>query len=474
MKKIVQRLLVVGMVIVAALAGAAMAHGAPFAYIPNYSLNSELLVIDQQTNKVVTTIPVGSSVVGIAVNTAGTRVYITNLFSNTLTVIDGITQTVIGSPISVGTEPVGVIVSPDNSTVYVANFGIDTISVINALNNTVIHTITGVPCSALTIHPSGRFLYAAHIQNQEIRVIDTTTLTVVGTPLTLPGQPYNIAMNPTGTHLYVAQRTSDSILAIRTTDGTVTPIQVGGDTSGIAVHPSGSFIYAAGSHNIYVVDARTHAVIESIALGANYADAVSFNTNGSRAYVPIRSTTDVKVIDTATHSAIDTIVSGSDFSIIYGSFVAPHRHVWIGTTSFPIKFTALGADGKFVKGSGELTGKVIEMRTLGGTPWSKYSLLFLSDDLGSSIYLPDVTFLMTDVDGSKSEKFLMSGTGKYYFHDGTEMISGIANFNGTGTAKRDGPDGNFTQAKMSGTVTGGILQGQYFTGKVKAVLENVQ
>ena len=123
-----------------------------------------------------------------------------------------------------------------------------------------------------------------------------------------------------------------------------------------------------------------------------------------------------------------------------------------------------------MKGAGELTGKVIEMRTLG----SKYSLLFLSDDLKSSIYLPDVTFLMTDVDGSKGEKFMMSGTGKYYFHDGPEMISGIANFNGTGTAKRDGSDGSFTQAKMSGTVTGGILQGQYFTGKVKAILDNVQ
>ena len=63
MKKIVQRLLVVGMVIVATLAGAAIAHGAPFAYIPNYGSNS-VLVMDQQTNKIVTTIPVGTSPCG--------------------------------------------------------------------------------------------------------------------------------------------------------------------------------------------------------------------------------------------------------------------------------------------------------------------------------------------------------------------------------------------------------------------------
>ena len=166
MEKIVQRFLVVGMVIVAALAGAAIVHGAPFAYIPNSGSNS-VLVIDQQTNKIVTTIPVGNLPLGVAVNTAGTRVYVTNYSSDTVSVIDGITQTVIGSPISVGTRPVGVIVSPDNSTVYVANSGSDTISVINAGNNTVIHTIPGVPCMTLAIHPSGSFLYAAHIDNKK-------------------------------------------------------------------------------------------------------------------------------------------------------------------------------------------------------------------------------------------------------------------------------------------------------------------
>jgi YVTN family beta-propeller protein len=283
-------------------------------------------------------------------------------------------------------------------------------------------------------------------------------------------------MNPTGTHLYVA-RESASVLVIRTTDLEVTqvPIGLGPTTQNVAVHPSGSFVYAVdASGHVYVIDAGTNTVVDFIDVG-NFTRAVSFNSDGTRAFVTEYESPTIWVIDTATHTVIDTIEAGRTFSDLYtSSFVAPHRHVWNGTTSFSLKLTGLGTDGKFVKGAGELTGRVIEMRTLGGTPESKYSLLFLSDDMRSSIYLPDVTFLMTDVDGSKSEKFMMSGTGKYYFHDGNTMISGIANFNGTGTAKRDGPDGNFTQAKMSGTVTGGILQGQYFTGKVKAVLNNVQ
>ena len=432
--------------------------------------------MDQQTNKFVTTIPVGNRPRGVAVNTAGTRVYVTNHASNTVSVIDGISNTIIGSPIPVGTSPDGVVVSPDNTTVYVANSGSSTISVINALNNTVVHTIADVPCGALAIHPSGGFLYAAAYDTQEIRVIDTATRTVVGTPIPLPDRPYNIAVNPSGTHLYVANN-STSVLMIRTADRAITPIYIGEGTFGIAVHPSGAFMYATRLSTVYVIDAGTQTIVKSISLGVDPSEStsISFNTDGTRAYAPINGTTQLKVIDTVSHTVIDTIVATANFDTMYSSsFVAPHRHVWNGTTSFPIKLTGIGADGKFVKGAGELTGRVIEMRTLGGTPESKYSLLFLSDDLKSSIYLPDVTFLMTDVDGSKSEKFMMSGTGKYYFHDGVEMISGIANFNGTGTAKRDGPGGNFTQAKMSGTVTGGILQGQYFTGKVKAVLENVQ
>lgn len=198
-----------------------------------------------------------------------------------------------------------------------------------------------------------------------------------GTPITLSINPNSIDMNPTGTHLYIANN-SNSVYKVRTADLAVTLIPVGDDTSGIDVHPSGSYIYAAGQTSVHVIDTATNAVLTSIPLGGTNSKTVSFNTDGTRVYVPISGTAEAKVIDTGSHSVIDTIVAGNNFNITYGSFVASHRHVWSGTMSFPIKFTGLGADGKFVKGAGELTGRVIEMRTLGGTPESRYSLLFLT------------------------------------------------------------------------------------------------
>lgn len=463
-----RHLFIAGLVFLLIMAGVCSSFGAPFAYIPNYVDNS-VVVVDQQTNKIVTTIPVGTGPCGIAVNPAGTRVYITNRLDDTVSVINGITGAVIGSPITVGDGPRGIVVSPSGSTVYVANEDSETISVIDAVTNTVTDTITGISCTALAINPSGSRLYVGSSITNQIRVIDTITLTVVGTPLTLPDSIEMVAMNPTGTHLYIASGRY-SVYVIRTADNTMTEIPVGHPTYGIAVHPSGSFIYASDyTPRIAVIDAGTNTVSSSINLGLT-GTGLSFNSDGTRAFVALNGSLNVRIIDTATHSLIDTITAGGNFGFIYGSFVAPHRHVWSGDTSFTVKLSSLGDTGKYVKENETITGKVIEMRTLG----NKYSLLFLSDDLKSSIYLPDVTFLMTEVDESKSEKAMLGGTGKYYFHDGSTMISGIAHFNGTATLKKDGPGGNFISATLTGTAAGGKLQEQYFTGKVKAKLDVVQ
>lgn len=473
MKKIAQKLLIAGMVMVGILAGAVVGYAAPFAYIPDGS--HSVLVIDQATNKIATAIDMEGYPlpIGVAVNAAGTRVYITNSESNTVSVIDGVTQTVIGDPITVGTQPIGIEVNPSGSTVYVANRGSNSISVINTATNSVDYTIPDVPCNNLAIDPSGTRLYVGSYDTKELRVINTVTRTILGGPLTSPGNITSIALNPTGTHLYVAN-TSNSVYVIRTADLAITEVPIGEASRGVAIHPSGSFVYVGGStgFTLYIIDAGTNDVIGSVGLG-NGPSEISFNSDGTRAYVPLLS--EVKVIDAVTHTLIDTIEASGDFGgFCSGQFVALSRHIWSGTGSFPIKFTTLSSDGKFLKETGEFTGRVIMTRSLG-----KYSLLFLSDDLRSSIYLKDVTFLTTDVDGSKSEKIMLGGTGTYYFHNWGEMISGIAQFNGTGTLKRDAPGGNFTSASIKGTVAGGKLPdvgfaGQYFTGSIKATLDYMQ
>jgi len=461
---------IAGIISLLLMAGACSSFGAPFAYIPFLEGNS-VIVIDLATNKLLPSIPVGTGPRGVAVNAAGTRVYVTNYSSDTVSVIDGTTQTVIGSPIPVGDGPDGIALSPSGSIVYIANQESETISVINAVTNTVIDTITGIPCTSLAMDPSGSRLYVASDWDQDLRVINTATRTVMGASLHFSGRILNMTINPTGTHLYLSVQ-DQGVAVVRTSDGAVTQIPTANSPEVVAVHPSGAFAYAAAWWNAYVIDAGMTTVINPIEHPGARCSSVFFNREGTKAYFQCIPDDVLKVVDTETHTVIDTIEiePSSSSSLTYGSFVAPHRHVWSGDTSFTVKLTGLGDTGKYVKENETITGKVIETRTLG----TKYSLLFLSDDLRSSIYLPDVTFLMTEVDGSKSEKAMLGGTGKYYFHDGSTMISGIAHFNGTATLKKDGPGGNFISATLTGTIAGGKLQEQYFTGKVRAKLLAVQ
>src|SRR5258708_2724045 len=140
------------------------AHAAPFAYISND--DGTVSVIDIATNTLATTIPVGGSPVGVAVNAAGSRVYVTNSDDNTVSVINTKTWTVTKT-IDVGIGPEGVAVSPAGNRVYVTNYGSDSLSVIkvrkgNHAKSNLAPTIPdGALPLAVAVRPTGTLVYLA-------------------------------------------------------------------------------------------------------------------------------------------------------------------------------------------------------------------------------------------------------------------------------------------------------------------------
>jgi len=76
-------------------------------------------VINTDTNAI-TTIPVGSGPVGVAVSPDGSLLYVTNAWDNTVSVISTATAAVV-TTIPVGTNPCGAAVSADGTHVYVTN-----------------------------------------------------------------------------------------------------------------------------------------------------------------------------------------------------------------------------------------------------------------------------------------------------------------------------------------------------------------
>ena len=88
-------------------------------------------MINGRTNKVITTVRVGSLPEGVAANPKTNTVYVANADSNTVSVISGRTNTVIAT-VRVGIGPEGVAANPRTNTSYVANIGSDTVSVITS------------------------------------------------------------------------------------------------------------------------------------------------------------------------------------------------------------------------------------------------------------------------------------------------------------------------------------------------------
>jgi YVTN family beta-propeller protein len=93
-----------------------------------------------RTNKVVSTIPVGSRPFDISVDQINNRVYVVNTQSNTVSVIDGKTNKVV-STIPVQLHPIGLVVDAFDGAIYVTNEASNTTSVIDGKTNKVVSTI---------------------------------------------------------------------------------------------------------------------------------------------------------------------------------------------------------------------------------------------------------------------------------------------------------------------------------------------
>src|SRR5664279_147992 len=155
--------------------------------------SDELRVVDLESGKVVTVVPLGRAPRGITLSPDDTQIYITNSTDDTVSVIDVATLKVART-LSTGFEPAGIVSDQKGETLYVANRLSGDISVIDVkTGQEVKRLVAGRGASYLALSPDGKFVYATHIYpnldskfgafrtppNSEITVIDTGRQTVV-------------------------------------------------------------------------------------------------------------------------------------------------------------------------------------------------------------------------------------------------------------------------------------------------------
>ena len=195
---------------------------------------------------------------------------------------------------------------------------------------------SGERTRCLTIHPSGKFVYASNAYTNDISAyrIDQKTGSLMELPKSpfpageagpfddthakMPdlleikgGMPYYIAAHPSGKFVYVTNwaSASVSVFSVNEATGDLTlvglPKETGLTPYAVAVHPSGKYVLVStwGGNDIYVytVNLQTgeleHAEGSPFrTLGIKPVD-INFNTDGSLVYVANNGSNDVSIFD---------------------------------------------------------------------------------------------------------------------------------------------------------------------------------
>src|SRR5208283_157071 len=92
--------------------------------------SDELRVVDLQSGRVVSAVPLGHVPRGIVLSRDGRQIFVTNAWSDTVSVIDGTTLMLV-STLPTGFEPTGIVLDRTGETLYVANRLSSDISVID-------------------------------------------------------------------------------------------------------------------------------------------------------------------------------------------------------------------------------------------------------------------------------------------------------------------------------------------------------
>ncbi|MBS1501601.1 MAG: beta-propeller fold lactonase family protein, partial [Bacteroidetes bacterium] len=406
------------------------------AFIASFNDN-DVQVINTETNKIIATIPVGTSPTTAVTSPDGARAYVINGNSYTVSVINTATNTVIAT-VPVGQVPNDAAVSPDSKTIYVVNTGESSVSVIDATTNKVTSTINidsyprniaispdgstlyitygqngsvvsivsastgaliadvsvGTGYYGITVIPDGSKVYVANHVNGNVAVINTATNTVSGT-YPIGGSPWNIMASPDGKEVYEANESLGKITVISTATNTVTG-QWGSGISGdwgIGVSPDGGRIYmvdpGSGPTNnqfpasVSVFDTQTGALVARIPAGILAESMHNFVTSG-----PGCVGTPVTFTITVTQPVLPSVTTSGTLSPLvttYGtpsastSFTVSGTNLKEGILATPPPGFEISADGRTfgptatVGAAGNVTSATVYVRLAATTPVGTYT-----------------------------------------------------------------------------------------------------
>lgn len=236
--------------------------------------------------------------------------------SNQLHVLDTQTNDITAS-INIGMTPRGVSVHPSGRYVYATPMLGGYLAVVDALENKLLARIN-LPFSSyyngVAVHPNGRFVYVVPQSGIQMFVIDTRELRIVRT-VTLALSSDSIAVHPSGRHIYVTTTgAAQNILAVYDSFDyqlvKLVPYEAI-SSYGVVSHPNGRSVYVSMDTRhggfVAVVNTADYSITDVISIG-RVAGQLAIDPNGEFVYATDLADNRLKIISTTQNRVVSSIL----------------------------------------------------------------------------------------------------------------------------------------------------------------------
>ncbi|MGC2290070.1 MAG: YncE family protein [Thermoplasmata archaeon] len=290
------------------------------------ALSSNVSVIDDATNEIVATIPVGSSTgqefgynEALAYDNAKGEIFVTNEVSNNVSVISDATNKVVAT-IAVGTNPVGVAYDPRSGEIFVADMyyaGGDSaagkVSVINDTTDKVVANISvsGGPWEMVYDNAKNELFLDVRYGDGGLGsfvVISCATNTVITPQLRAGDYPAAVTYDGALGEVFIANSgnyPADATVDVvnDTSNSVVATVLLDLSAKGAAYDSATEQVFVAGDSSptstLYVISPTTNAVVETLAVG-NDANSVTYDSGQQEIFISNFATDMVTVVSVPT------------------------------------------------------------------------------------------------------------------------------------------------------------------------------
>jgi len=259
-----------------------------------------------------------------AYDSARGEMYVADAESDSVSVINDSTNTISAS-VPVGGYPLAAAYDGATGEVYVANQLTDNLSVINDRSNTVVATVP-LPCNPLAmVFDSGNGALYTVMGCADVTVTGAANLTTFATISIPSGGAFQIAYDSAKGEIFVPNVLSGTVTIIDDTrEAVLANLSVGTDPQAAAYDPTNGAVYVAngGSDNVSVVSDASDQVVATVPVGDNPI-AAAWDEAGGSIYVVNANSGNLSVISGASNTVVATVVPGlGPFFVAYDPALA--------------------------------------------------------------------------------------------------------------------------------------------------------